>query len=212
MNPKILHVILFNLAYLLPAIFSSVLRANYEFILYIGVVIIAVLLVMRFFVHYGLSIALLWFLSIWGFLHMAGGLVSVPLSWPTGGETKVLYNLWIIEKMFKFDQFVHAFGFGTTTWLVWQILQRTLSRKFDRALTDICPTGGLLFLCVIGSMGLGAVNEIVEFLAMVFVPETNVGGYVNTALDLVANLTGSLIAAFLIYFLQKRKDQVPLED
>ncbi|MCK5082487.1 MAG: hypothetical protein KAR31_06230, partial [Candidatus Omnitrophica bacterium] len=78
--------------------------------------------------------------------------------------------------------------------------------------TDICPTGGLLFLCVIGSMGLGAVNEIVEFLAMVFVPETNVGGYVNTALDLVANLTGSLIAAFLIYFLQKRKDQVPLED
>ncbi len=205
MNLKILPVILFNLAYLIPAMFSSISRANYEFILYIGVVIIAVLIVIRFFVHYGLSIALLWFLSIWGFLHMAGGLVSVPLSWPTGGETKVLYNLWIIEDRFKFDQFVHAFGFGTTTWLIWQVLQKTLSMKFDRVLADIRPTGGMLFLCVIGSMGLGAVNEIVEFLAMVLVPETNVGGYINTALDLIANLIGALVAAFLIHSFRGRK-------
>ena len=207
MKPKILFVALFNLAYLLPAIFFSVTRANYEFILYIGVVIIVILVVMRFYLRYGLSVALLWLLSFWGFLHMTGGLVHVPFHWSTGGESKVLYNLWLIEEKLKFDQFVHAYGFGTTTWLIWQILRRTLARKFDQVIMDIRPTGGLLFLCAIGSMGLGALNEIVEFLAMILVPETNVGGYVNTALDLVANFTGALIAAILIFFLQRRKNK-----
>ncbi|MBN1869482.1 MAG: hypothetical protein JW847_02755 [Candidatus Omnitrophica bacterium] len=206
MNAKILFVLIFNLAYLVPAVLSSVSRANYEFILYIGVVIVAILIVMRFYVRYGLSIALLWMMSVWGFLHMAGGLVSVPFSWPTGGESKVLYNLWLIEGWIKFDQFVHAYGFGTATWLIWQVLQGTMSRKFNQALADIRPTGGLLFLCAIGSLGLGALNEIVEFLAMVLVPKTNVGGYVNTALDLVSNLIGALIAAFCIRFFHKRKD------
>jgi uncharacterized membrane protein YjdF len=205
-NPKILFILLFNLLYLVPAVLSAASHANYEFILYIGVVVIAMLVIMRFYVRYGLSIALLWFLSFWGFLHMTGGLVSVPLSWSTAGESKVLYNLWLIEEKFKFDQFVHAYGFGTTTWLIWQVLSRTLAGKFNRALTDIRPTCGLLFLCAIGSMGLGALNEIVEFLAMVLVPETNVGGYLNTALDLVSNLAGAVIAAVLIYFLHKRKN------
>ncbi|MCK5015231.1 MAG: hypothetical protein KAS66_15580, partial [Candidatus Omnitrophica bacterium] len=81
MKPKILFVALFNLAYLLPAIFFSVTRANYEFILYIGVVIIVILVVMRFYLRYGLSVALLWLLSFWGFLHMTGGLVHVPFHW-----------------------------------------------------------------------------------------------------------------------------------
>jgi len=130
---------------------------------------------------------------------MAGGLVSVPVNWATGGESKVLYNLWLIEGKIKFDHVVHAYGFGTTTWLIWQILRRTIARKFTRDLADVSPTSGLLFLCTIGSMGLGAVNEVVEFLAMVLVPETNVGGYVNTALDLVSNLIGAVMAAVLIH-------------
>jgi uncharacterized membrane protein YjdF len=211
-NPKIVFVLLFNIIYLALAMSSAVSRANYEFILYIGVVIIAILIVIQFYLRYGLSVALLWLLSFWGFLHMTGGLVHVPSHWPTGGESKVLYNLWLIEGKLKFDQLVHAYGFGTTTWLIWQVLQRTLARKFNQAIVDIRPTGGLLFLCAIGSMGLGALNEIVEFLAMILVPETNVGGYVNTALDLVANFAGALIAAILIFFLHRRKKQVLLED
>ena len=46
--------------------------------------------------------------------------------------------------------------------------------------------------------GLGALNEIIEFIVTVFVPENNVGGYVNTALDLVFNLIGAVIAAVWI--------------
>jgi len=204
-SPKILFVVLFNTTYLTAAVFSAASRANYEFILYIGVVVVAILVVMRFYARYGLSITLLWLLSFWGFLHMAGGLVNVPLHWPTGGESKALYNLWIIEQRLKFDQLVHAYGFGVTVWLIWQVLQKTLAGKFNRPFQDIRPTAGLLFLCAIGSMGLGALNEIVEFIAMILVPETNVGGYLNTALDLVANLAGAFIAAILIHISSNRK-------
>jgi hypothetical protein len=47
-------------------------------------------------------------------------------------------------------------------------------------------------------MGFGAANEVVEFLATLALPETNVGGYENTGWDLVANVVGCVIAALLI--------------
>lgn len=48
-------------------------------------------------------------------------------------------------------------------------------------------------------MGFGAANEVIEFLATIILPETNVGGYENTGWDLVANFVGSLLAAVVIY-------------
>ena len=47
-------------------------------------------------------------------------------------------------------------------------------------------------------MGLGALNEIVEFTAVLTVPNTNVGGYYNTALDLVFNGAGAACAMIAI--------------
>jgi hypothetical protein len=53
-------------------------------------------------------------------------------------------------------------------------------------------------LCAAGGMGFGALNEVIEFIAVLTIPNTNVGGYVNTGFDLVANLVGCVIAAVLI--------------
>jgi hypothetical protein len=47
-------------------------------------------------------------------------------------------------------------------------------------------------------MGFGALNEVVEFIAVLTIPNTNVGGYENTGWDLVANLTGTVVAAVCI--------------
>lgn len=47
-------------------------------------------------------------------------------------------------------------------------------------------------------MGFGAANEIVEFIAVLTIPNTNVGGYENTGWDLVSNFAGSVIAATII--------------
>jgi hypothetical protein len=47
---------------------------------------------------------------------------------------------------------------------------------------------------IMAGLGTGALNEILEFIATVSVPETNVGGYENTSLDLISNLFGAIIA------------------
>jgi hypothetical protein len=54
-------------------------------------------------------------------------------------------------------------------------------------------------------MGLGAVNEIIEFAAVLGLPDTNVGGYLNTGLDLVFNAIGAIIAMALAALLERRR-------
>ena len=56
----------------------------------------------------------------------------------------------------------------------------------------------MLTLVTAAGMGFGAMNEVVEFIATLTMPETNVGGYVNTGWDLVSNLVGCVFAAILI--------------
>ena len=186
-------VLAFTLTYLAAAVIGALTTRNAEFIIYIG--IMAVLIGVIAFVHYRvrLTIATLWALTAWGALHMAGGLVPVPESWPINGDIRVLYSLWLIPEGLKYDQVIHAFGFGVTTWVCWQGLRSVLV-NFGPAR----PTFGLMVLCAAAGMGFGALNEVIEFTATLLVPETNVGGYVNTGWDLVSNLTGTVIAATLI--------------
>jgi hypothetical protein len=55
------------------------------------------------------------------------------------------------------------------------------------------------------AMGFGALNELIEFLAVLSVPETGVGGYYNTGLDIVANALGAICAAFIAPYLFKER-------
>ena len=60
------------------------------------------------------------------------------------------------------------------------------------------PSFGLLVLALAAGLGFGALNEVVEFIATLTMPETNVGGYINTGWDLVANTVGATTAVLLI--------------
>ncbi len=44
----------------------------------------------------------------------------------------------------------------------------------------------------------GERDAVLEFVAVLTIPNTNVGGYENTAWDMVSNLVGSVIAAVVI--------------
>src|SRR6185503_15667898 len=98
----------------------------------------------------GLNLSTVWLLSIWGLLHMAGGLIPVPAHWPIEGENRVLYSWWIIPNRLKYDQVVHAFGFGLLTWVCWQTLRPLVGGEKAK------PTFGLLTLCAAASTGFGA--------------------------------------------------------
>src|SRR6056297_820392 len=205
----LVRVGLFTAAYLIAAALAASRARNLEFVFYIAVLIGSIACIVWIHSRVGLTPGLLWGLSIWGALHMAGGLVTVPDHWPTDGGFRVLYSWWIIPAAsgggqtggwLKYDQVVHAYGFGMASWLCWQGLQGALS---DRARgeaafeTALRPTPGLMCLVAAAGMGRGALNEVVEFVAT-RITVTNVGGYVDTGWDLVFNLLGSSTAALLI--------------
>ncbi len=48
-------------------------------------------------------------------------------------------------------------------------------------------------------------NEIIEFITTVIVPESGVGGYENTSLDLVSNLLGAIVAMMYILKTEMKK-------
>ena len=190
----------FTLLYILPALSVSFGRGQTEFVMYVFVMVVLLVPVLTLHRNVGLHPLALWGLSLWGLAHMSGGLMPVPESWPIKGESYVLYNWWIIPEHLKYDQLIHAYGFALTTWICWQALRRACALRG----IDVQPTLGLLTLCAAAGMGFGALNEVIEFLATLTIPETNVGGYENTGWDLVSNLTGCIVAALLIALYGRR--------
>ena len=98
--------------------------------------------------------------------------------------------------LLKFDQLVHALGFGITAWVLWHVLTRHYPETRHSWTAYAFPA--------LASMGLGAVNEIIEFSAVVAVLDTGVGGYTNTALDLCFNGAGAVIAMLIIAATQRQ--------
>jgi hypothetical protein len=191
-----LPVVLFTLAYLLPAIAISIATGNSEFVYYSVIMVILIGVVLMVHGQCGLSPAVQWCLAIWGAAHMGGGLVPIPDSWPANGPVRVLYSWWLIPNLLKYDHVVHAFGFGVTTFVCWQGLQ-AIARKYDPNL-KLHPTPGVLVICAAAAMGFGALNEVLEFIATLILAKTNIGGYANTGWDLVSNLAGATVAAWLL--------------
>ena len=213
--PALRPVAFFTVGYLLAAVCAAMWLRNAEFVFYIGVMIALIAIVLVVHARVGLSAGLIWGLSIWGAMHMAGGLVPVPATWPTDGGQQVLYSLWILpgaeegaRGWLKYDQLTHAYGFAVATWLCWQGLCGAVAHH-SAATSDagrrrsLRPTPGLLVLVAIAGMGLGALNEVVEFTATRFM-DTNVGGYENTGWDLVYNALGATGAAIAIGWRARR--------
>ena len=181
--------IVFTAIYLVIGLVAALSRANWEFAFYIPIVLGLGLSVLSIRRRAGFSNGLLMALSIWGLLHVFGGVAQVPEGWPIDGDIPSFYSWEIIPGYLGYDKPVHAFGFGVATWACWQgLVAATGVRK---------ATLGLVTLAALAGMGLGAANEIVEFIASQTM-NTNVGGYINTGGDLIANLLGASVAGMLI--------------
>lgn len=192
MSPIVKHwpVILFNLLYIIPFTIYFFQTQNYEFILYLGVLLFFFGLTLATIAKSKLPPLLLWGLSFWGCLHVCGGAIKIDGS---SLYSLVLFPLITIDDVtiFRYDHAVHFYGFGVATLLGYHIINFYLHERVNNK--ALYP----LLVCI--GMGLGAFNEVIEFLAVVMVPETGVGGYTNTALDLVFNFLGAIAAVFLLH-------------
>jgi predicted membrane protein DUF2238 len=155
-----------------------------QFWIYLGVMAVLMALVAWVDRRVGLGSGMLAAMSVWGLAHMAGGLI------PVERVGQVLYNVVLIPHVLRYDQAVHAFGFGTAA---------AICRRVLEVRAPGLPPGTTAAVVWLMGMGLGALNEVVEFVATLVQPASNVGGYHNTAFDLVFNMLGSGAVAVWAY-------------
>jgi len=116
-------------------------------------------------------------------VHLAGGLVQV-------GDD-VLYNTSPGPELLRYDHIGHALGIFVGALLVWEVLVRDAFAVTGR--------GSLVAVTTLAALGLGAVNEAVEFVATLTHGGSHVGGYTNTGWDLVTNTCAGLLAGVVIH-------------
>lgn len=184
----ILYVIIFGVYYLVTK--------NYEFIWY--VVILLFLIGFMIFLHkkYNFSSWVLIGASIWGLMHMAGGSIYIS------GVKLYGYILWPLfssniagTDILRYDQLAHFYCYIVVTFIMFYILKSYLVKNPNKFAVSIL----LIFI----AMGIGALNEILEFIPVLFLETTGVGDYFNTLWDIVFNTLGAVFAVLIINLRKK---------
>ncbi len=127
----------------------------------------------------GLSAPTVWGLLLFGLGHLAGGMVPVG--------TGTLYQWWLVQDVVRYDNLQHAVGFGVVGRATWEALGRRL------APVPGARAAAAWWVVVLGAGAFGALNEVVEWVLTLTLESTRVGGYDNTARDLLANLVGGVL-------------------
>ena len=173
----------FTLLYLIPFTYAFVSKGNGEFIWYALIVVGLFLLVIGTLPQSKFTPGIVWSLSFWALFHLAGGGIKVGDGVLYGVQLLPLYNGGGEMILLKYDQLIHAFGFGICAYIAFHFLKRYSINPYRF---------GVYALAVLAGMGFGVLNEIAEFIAVILFPNNGVGGYVNTCLDLVFNTIGAV--------------------
>jgi uncharacterized membrane protein YjdF len=170
-----------------------VAKGNYEFLTYtvtIGLLILILGFTDRIFKYPQIA---KWGFCLWLLLHFLGGTARV-----NGAR---LYDTILINiigeplNIFRYDQFMHAFCYFVFIFFVYAIVKKALKEKVNKWL--------LAFIIILVAEGIGAVNEIIELFTVIVFHSTGVGNYFNNALDLVFNILGAILGAWVILVRKK---------
>lgn len=191
-------IIGFNALYLATASLYFINTTNYEFIIYVAVIVALLTGVFLSLSYTRFTGWMLWCFSFWGLLHVLGGLVQ------TVDGVLFAYRIYPFLDyggdfyILKYDQVVHFYLYGVVAVMAHHILRRVF---------NISGHDKMVFLtAVLVSVGVSALNEIMEFFISLNM-QNGVGGYENTMLDMCFNLAGALIATALYVNLRKSDGQ-----
>jgi uncharacterized membrane protein YjdF len=118
-------------------------------------------------------------LALWGIGHLAGGIVEIR------GD-RILYNA-LLPGRIHFDNVVHFVGFGSAGLACWDALRNHVA----------LPPRASFLVAWLAAMGIGALNEVIEFGITHVQTATQIGGFQNTGRDLVANMLGGAVAGLI---------------
>jgi putative membrane protein len=177
----------FSLAGLLGIL--ALLFKNYEFLLYAITVTFVIALLFATDQYFKYSKTGLWLFNSWLVLHILGGLAYY--------QGIRFYDLMLLDivgepyQILKYDQFVHFYCYIAISILMWSVVHKIA--KDNANYVVIC------IITILAASSLGAINEIIEFIAAITLDRSGVGGYMNTLIDLVANLLGAITGTIYMY-------------
>ena len=183
-NPYFLSFFLAGLLALL-----TIVSQNYEFLLYAVTVVILIVILYKTDQYFKYKKLGLWLFNIWLILHILGGLASF--------QGVRLYDLMLLNlvgdpyNILKYDQFVHFYCYVVMSILMWSVVHNIMKQNASSVVVCV--------VTILAASSLGAINEIIEFFAVIAFGSDGVGGYINTAIDLVANLLGAIAGTIYMY-------------
>jgi len=175
----LIGILIFDIIYLL--IFGAIFwkRGNIEFFVYVISIFVFLFIIGLLHLKFNFSNFVLIGLSLVGLLHMIGGGIII--------NGLRMYGHYLVLGIIRYDKIVHFFGVFFAVFLVYELIK---SNKINRI--------ALSLILTFSGIGIGAVHEIIEFILVVLLPKTGVGGYENTMGDIIANTFGAILAVIWI--------------
>ncbi|MFN3693061.1 MAG: DUF2238 domain-containing protein [Candidatus Paceibacteria bacterium] len=196
MTKSLIPVVSFSALYLILGGIYFARDLNLEFVIYVAVIIaiftgvFATLRLTQF------PIWMLWLLSIWGLMHVAGGAVQTVDGVLFAYKIYPFLDLGGDFYILKYDQVVHTYLYGLVAMMAYYTLRAPLGIKGHTFLVALVAT--------MISLGISGLNEIMEFLIAVTVERNGVGGYANAMLDLIFNLSGAVVGVLVMVFWKRK--------
>lgn len=184
----ILYIIIFAIYF-----FS---KGNSEFLIYIFVMVVLTTILTYLHLKFRFPSILLAGASIWGLMHMAGG--SVYLFGTRLYDFMLLNIVGAPHYILKYDQFVHFYCYVIMTPLLFYILKPHLKQGYNKFIVTV--------LVIIMGIGVGATNEIIEFMPVLFELSNGVGDLYNTSWDLIFNTLGAILSMIIVYYKVMKKE------
>jgi len=152
----------------------------HEFFIYATVIFFIIFVSWYKFRYLNIKTSLLILIEIGILMHFSGAFIQV--------DGHRLYDSRFFE--IRFDKYVHFVNALIATIVTLYIFNK---RKLPQ-------TGFMLMIAILLVLGLGAVNEMIEYVVTLTVEHNGVGAYNNNMLDLVANFFGAIAATLLFKF------------
>lgn len=189
-------LLIFNATYLFWGAAYFLQDLNFEFVIYVGVIVLLLAGVLLTTSYTEFPQWMLWLFSVWGLLHVLGGAVKTSTGVLFGQHIHTFLNRGGDFYILKYDQIVHFYLYGLIAIMAYHLLRRILLVKGHSKLT--------ILFAIMASVGISVLNEIMEFLISVVIADNGVGGYENSMLDLIFNLLGATTAVLLYHLFSQR--------
>ena len=189
-------ILIFSAVYTLTFTVTAFYQGNFEFVYYTVLMAALIYIVFVLDQKFQLGPFIVMNLSLLGFLHLAGGNYTL--------HGVRLYDVYLIQGFLRYDNIIHTYGTFTATLALYNVM---LPFTHERVTHNF---GIFSLQLVLMSIGIGALNELVEFFAVIFLGASEqVGGYANNALDLLFNTVGAIMACIVIYGYRHRQHLLP---